>query len=80
MSTATASPTRVSKRGWPLERALFLMASLVTALSVVLVLLVSPWFLILTGFVAFNQMLYVVVGACPASIVFRRLGLKGACE
>ena len=80
MSTATASPSRASKRGWPLERALFLMASLMTALSVVLVVTVSPWFLILTCFVAFNQMLYVVVGACPASLVLRRLGLKGSCE
>ena len=30
------------------------------------------WFLVLTAFVGINQWLYVVVGACPASIVLRR--------
>lgn len=80
MSTATAVPSKAGKRPWPLERALFLMASLMTALSAILAATVSPWFLLLTGFVAFNQMLYVLFGACPASLVLRRFGLKGSCE
>jgi hypothetical protein len=60
-------PTR-----WPLERALFALAGTVTLLSVALALLVSPWFLLLTAFVGVNQWLYVVFGACPASIVLKR--------
>ena len=56
------------------------MASAMTALSAVLAATISPWFLLLTGFVAFNQMLYVLVGACPASMILRRVGLRGACE
>lgn len=80
MTTATTSRSATVRPAWPLERALFLMASVMTGLSALLAATVSPWFLLLTGFVALNQMLYVVVGACPASLVFRRLGLRGACE
>ncbi|MCD6016418.1 MAG: hypothetical protein K0R88_2502 [Solirubrobacterales bacterium] len=57
---------------WPLERALFALAGTMTLLSVALALLVSPWFLALTAFVGLNQWLFVLVGACPASLVFER--------
>lgn len=61
-----------NQKRWPLERVLFALAGTVTLLSVVLVAAVSEWFLVLTAFVAINQWLYVLVGACPASIVLRR--------
>ena len=57
---------------WPVERVLFAMAGTVTLVSVALVALVSPWFLLLTAFVGVNQWLYVTVGACPASVVLKR--------
>ncbi len=57
---------------WPLERVLFALAGTVTLLSALLAATVSPWFLLLTAFVGVNQWLYVIVGACPASIVLRR--------
>jgi hypothetical protein len=64
---------------WPLERVLFALAGTMTLLSAALAALVSPWFLLLTAFVGANQWLYVVVRACPASIVIRRaLGLRSA--
>ena len=47
---------------------LFALAGTVTLLSAALAALVSPWFLLLTAFVGVNQWLYVVVGACPASL------------
>ena len=59
-------------RPWPLERVLFALAGTMTLLSAALAATVSPWFLLLTAFVGVNQWLYVVVGACPASIVLRR--------
>lgn len=59
--------------GWPLERVLFALAGTVTLVSVVLVTVVSPWFMLLTAFVGINQWLYVAVGACPASLVLTRL-------
>jgi hypothetical protein len=57
---------------WPLERVLFALAGSMTLLSVALALLVSPWFLALTAFVGVNQWLYVLVGACPASLILKR--------
>jgi hypothetical protein len=61
-----------SHRRWPLERVLFALAGTVTLLSAALAAAVSRWFLLLTAFAGINQWLYVVVGACPASIVLRR--------
>jgi hypothetical protein len=58
---------------WPLERVLFALAGTMTLLSVLLAVLVSPWFLLLTAFVGVSQWLYVVVGACPASLVLTRV-------
>lgn len=67
--------------GWPLERALFAMAGTVTLLSAALAAAVSPWFLLLTGFVGINQWLYVVAGACPVSLVLTRVfGLRSGTE
>ena len=65
--------------GWPLERVLFAMAGTVTLLSALLAAIVSPWFLLLTAFVGINQWLYVVLGACPASLILGRLfGLRSS--
>jgi hypothetical protein len=58
---------------WPLERVLFALGGAVTLLSVALVLVASPWFLVLTALVGVNQWLYAAVGACPASLVIRRV-------
>jgi hypothetical protein len=57
---------------WPLERVLFALAGTVVLISVTLVALVSPWFLLLTAFVGVNLWLYVLVGDCPASYVLKR--------
>ena len=64
---------RTRGSSWPLERVLFALAGTMTLLSAALAALVSPWFLLLTAFVGLNQWLYVVVGACPASIVLERV-------
>lgn len=62
---------------WPLERVLFAMAGTMTLISAVLAAVVSPWFLLLTAFVGINQWLYVLFGACPASLVLgRAFGLR----
>lgn len=62
----------MSSPRWPLERVLFALAGSVILISVALVTLVSPWFLLLTAFVGLNLWLYVLVGACPASYVLKR--------
>jgi len=58
---------------WPLERVLFALAGTMTLLSAALAAVVSPWFLLLTAFVGVNQWLYVIFGACPASLVLGRV-------
>ncbi len=61
-----------NNKAWPLERVLFALAGTITLLSAVLAVAVSKWFLLLTALVGVNQWLYVLVGACPASVVLRR--------
>ncbi len=58
---------------WPLERVLFALAGTVTLISALVAALMSRWFLLLTAFVGFNQWLYVLFGACPASLILRRV-------
>ena len=68
-------------RAWPIERLLFALAGSLTLLSVLLALLTSPWFLLLTAFVGLNQWLFVAVGACPASLLLERLaGIDRRCR
>jgi hypothetical protein len=74
-ATACPRPAQEGADGasrWPLERVLFALAGSVTLVSVALVALVSPWFLLLTAFVGVNQWLYVLLGACPASLILSR--------
>jgi hypothetical protein len=77
MSAAACSrPAQAGADGssrWPLERVLFALAGSVTLLSVALVALLSPWFLLLTAVVGVNQWLYVLFGACPASLILSRV-------
>ncbi len=75
-ATACTRPSSNPAAGdsrWPLERVLFALAGSVTLLSAALAAAVSPWFLLLTAFVGVNQWLYVLFGACPASLVLGRL-------
>lgn len=74
MST-TAVPAQPASRAasaWPLERILFAMAGTMTGLSALLAVLVSPWFLLLTGFVAVNQLAFVSINHCVASLILER--------
>lgn len=71
--------THWSKR-WPLERVLFAMAGTMTLLSITLAALISPWFLVLTAVVGVSQWLYVLFGACPASLVIGSVfGVRTGC-
>ncbi len=77
--TTTISRPRSSTR-WPLERVLFAMAGTMTILGALLAAFVSPWFLLLVGFVGLNQWLYVTFRGCPASVVLTRLGVSSQCH
>jgi hypothetical protein len=75
-----AGSTSQEPARWPLERILFLMAGTMTGLSAVLAAVVSPWFLLLTGFVAVNQLAFVAFGNCPSSLVLRLLGARSLAD
>lgn len=63
-----------------LERALFALAGTVVLVGAALSALVSSWFLVVVAFVGLNQWLYVVAGACPASLMLKRVcGLEARC-
>jgi hypothetical protein len=59
---------------------LFAMAGTMALLSALLAAVVSPWFLLLTAFVGLNQWMYVAFGACPASLILKRMGVKASCR
>jgi hypothetical protein len=67
MNSQSQSPSR-----WPLERVLFALAGTMTLIAAALGAFVSKWFLLLAALVGVNQWLYVLFGACPASIILRR--------
>lgn len=58
------------------ERAVLLFAGLMILASLALTYFVSPWWMLLTGFVGLNLVQSSFTGFCPAAIVFRKLGLK----
>jgi hypothetical protein len=70
---ATPATSTTSTTAWPLERVLFALAGTMVLLGALLSAVVSPWFLLLVAFVGVNQWLYVLFGACGASVVLRRV-------
>ncbi len=62
-----------------LDRAVMAMAGTVVLVSVLLVALVSTWWLLLTAFVGLNLLQASFTGFCPAAIVFRTLGVSEGC-
>ncbi len=59
-----------------LESAVYLAAGTMVLVSTGLAVAVSPWWLLLTGFVGFNLVQSAFTSFCPAEIFFRKLGLK----
>lgn len=77
------STTHTETRGgdWPLERMLFAIAGTFVLLGSTLAAFVSPWFLLLTAFVAVNQWLYVLAGNCGMSLLLERaFGVRRGIE
>lgn len=59
-----------------IDRAVLAFAGVMVLLSAALVYLVSPWFLLFTGFIGLNMLQSAVTGFCPAALVFKGLGCK----
>jgi hypothetical protein len=62
-----------------IDRAVLGFAGIMVLLSVLLVWLVSPWWLLLTAFVGANMLQGSVTGFCPAAMLFKWLGAKPGC-
>lgn len=58
------------------DRAVLFFAGFMTLLSAALVLLVSPWWLLLTAFIGINQIQASITGFCPAAMIFKALGTR----
>jgi len=62
------------------NNAVMAMAGTFILVSVLLAIFVSQYWLALTLFVGANLLQSAFTGFCPAASVFRRFGLKPACE
>ena len=62
-----------------LDRAVLALAGTMILLSLLLGVLVSTWWLLLTAFVGLNLLQSSITGFCPAALVFRRFGLASGC-
>ncbi|MFS3130197.1 DUF2892 domain-containing protein [Nocardioides sp. Bht2] len=62
-----------------LDRAVMTLAGTLVLLGTALAALVSPWWLILTGFVGANLLQASLTGFCPAASILRRLGVRSGC-
>lgn len=59
-----------------LDNAVMVFAGVMVLAGTLLTWLVSPWFLLLTGFVGVNLLQAGLTGFCPAAAVFKRLGAR----
>ena len=57
-----------------IDRAVFVFAGCVVLIGIVLALLVSPWWLLLSGFAGLNMIQAAFTGFCPAALLFKKLG------
>ena len=62
-----------------LDRAVLAFAGVMTLLSVLLTVFVSPLFMWFTVFIGLNLLQSAFTGFCPAAIIFRKLGVKAGC-
>ncbi len=62
-----------------IDRAVLGFAGCMVLLSVLLVWLFGPWWLLLTAFVGANMVQSSITGFCPAAMVFKAMGAEPGC-
>lgn len=62
-----------------LDRSIFLLAGTLTLVGTVLGAFVSPWWLLLSGFVGLNMLQASLTGLCPAAFILKRFGVASGC-
>ncbi len=61
---------------WYVERIVFLLAGCLNAVSIILILAHSIYWLILTGLVTANLLVFATTGFCPSAAVLDKCGVK----
>jgi hypothetical protein len=61
---------------WYVERIVYLIGGCVNALSIVLILAHSIYWLILTGFVSANLLVFAFTGFCPSAAILDKAGVR----
>jgi hypothetical protein len=59
-----------------IDRMVFAFAGLMVLASLLLAYFVSPWWLLLAGFVGLNMFQAAFTGFCPLAMILRKLGLS----
>lgn len=62
--------------GMTIDRFVVTFAGAMILVSVLLTVIVSPWFLVLTGFVGANLLQASFTGFCPLALILRRAGVR----
>jgi hypothetical protein len=62
-----------------IDQAIRVLAGSVMLTSIALAQIVSPWWLLLGGFVGINLIQSSFTGFCPAEGVLRKMGVGGSC-
>ena len=62
-------------QGWSIARVVPLLAGTFIVISVASAAVWSTWWLVFTGLVGANLLLYGIAGWCPMTLLLRRLGL-----
>ncbi len=62
-----------------LDKAVLSFAGFMVLLSILLTLIVSQWWLLLTAFIGLNLLQTGFTGICPAAFVLKKLGMKPGC-
>jgi DUF2892 family protein len=62
-----------------LDNAVLSFAGTVVLAGLALGWFVSPWWLLLVAFAGLNMLQAGITGFCPATMIFKRLGLKPGC-
>lgn len=62
-----------------IDRAVFAFAGIMTLLSVLLTVFVSPYFVWFTVFIGLNLFQSAFTGFCPAAFIFKKIGIKAGC-
>lgn len=65
---------------WYLERVIWLVAGTLSLTSALLAWFHSPYWLILTGFVGINLIVFALTGFCTMANILHYFGVKSCCQ